>query len=455
MRLNPEIQRNLWLEFSLHRLLAMPVVLALIFFIASKLDSASKITQPFMMVETAAGTLFFLLVKIWGGHKAAESVIEEVNDNTWDFQKLSALSPWDLTVGKLFGGPSYSWYGGAIAYAVAVIAGSFHWSSYETFLFAASLLLDGLLVHATALFTSLIAIQNRNGAHNKMRVLPYHLAGLGLSSIFTSSLLGYGGWINNLNHPNNDIKHLSLTWYGLDFEIMPFMVITSTILLTWLVAGIYWQMRNQMRMRTGPLLWLGFVVFWLAYSAGFEPPASHQWDKAKGILTFLLSLGFLYTIAFQEGWTTVRYRRFLGAWQEKNYGKALEICPRWLLTFPICVALGLWSVVSNFGSPAALFVVALLCFASRDLALLHVFKFNPSNRRPEKTAFFYMAIAYVLLPFLFGVLHFYHGLALFLPDVTHGDTDHLLDSTFSGALQALVVIYLAFQRWFRFGAKTE
>ena len=286
MRLNPEIQRNLWLEFSLHRLLAMPIVLMLIFFIASKLDGGSKMTQPFMMVETAGGALFFLLVKIWGGHKAAEAVIEEVNDNTWDFQKLSALSPWDLTVGKLFGGTSYAWYGGMIAYAVAVVAGSFHWSPYELFLFAASLLLDGLIVHATALFTSLIAIQNRNGAHNKMRVLPYHLAGLGVSSIFAASFFRNGGWLNDWHHPDNPITHLRLAWYGMDFDIIPFMIVTSAILLAWLVAGIYWQMRNQMRMRTGPWLWLGFVIFWLVYSAGFEPPAAHQPNKVIGCYNF-------------------------------------------------------------------------------------------------------------------------------------------------------------------------
>src|SRR4051812_6191928 len=118
LQLNSEIRRNLWLEFSAHRLIAMPVGLSLIFYVADKLDESKGLAahNPHASLAITAGTLYFLLVKIWGGHKAAEAVIEEVNDNTWDFQKLSALSPAQLTLGKLFGGTSYSWYGGLMAY---------------------------------------------------------------------------------------------------------------------------------------------------------------------------------------------------------------------------------------------------------------------------------------------------------------------------------------------------
>ena len=104
MRINPEIRRNIWLEFSLHRAIAMPLVLGVVFYIASQTFSG---IPPYRNLASASGLVFFLLVKVWGGHKAAESVIDEVNDNTWDFQKLSALSPWSLTFGKLFGSTIY------------------------------------------------------------------------------------------------------------------------------------------------------------------------------------------------------------------------------------------------------------------------------------------------------------------------------------------------------------
>src|SRR6201999_1389879 len=99
-----------------HRAIAMPIVLGVIFYIASQLYLGSKESE----VGSATTGIFFLLVKIWGGHKAADSVLDEVNDNTWDFQKLSALSPWSLAFGKLFGSSIYCWYGGLIAFAVAV-----------------------------------------------------------------------------------------------------------------------------------------------------------------------------------------------------------------------------------------------------------------------------------------------------------------------------------------------
>ena len=60
--MNPELQRNLWLEFSWHRLVVMPCVLALIFL------CAALGTQPNSDVGvTTTGLLLFIgLAGFWG-----------------------------------------------------------------------------------------------------------------------------------------------------------------------------------------------------------------------------------------------------------------------------------------------------------------------------------------------------------------------------------------------------
>ena len=104
MRLNPELQRYVWLEFSLQRLIVMPLVLAVILYISS--SGTSNVASN---IAYCAMFLFVVLIGLWGGNKAAASVIEEVNDNTWDFQRLSSVSPVSLMFGKLFGSTIYCW----------------------------------------------------------------------------------------------------------------------------------------------------------------------------------------------------------------------------------------------------------------------------------------------------------------------------------------------------------
>jgi hypothetical protein len=107
---NPELRRYAWLELSTHRLVALPLVLAIIFFVADQMKGA-------MAVASAAVFIYVLLIAMWGGHKAAEAMLDEINDNTWDYQRLSALSPDSLAIGKLVGSTLYTWYGGLLCLA--------------------------------------------------------------------------------------------------------------------------------------------------------------------------------------------------------------------------------------------------------------------------------------------------------------------------------------------------
>ncbi|HEU0264151.1 MAG TPA: hypothetical protein VFR01_00325, partial [Geobacterales bacterium] len=95
---NPEFRRNLWLEMTPYRLVGMPLVLAPLFYLVGKInDFDSK-----SLVGTAV-SLYFILAILWGTRLASEAVLSEIRDQTWDSQRLSAISPWQMTWGKLFG----------------------------------------------------------------------------------------------------------------------------------------------------------------------------------------------------------------------------------------------------------------------------------------------------------------------------------------------------------------
>ena len=116
--MNPEFKRNLWLEMSPSRLAIMPGVLALIGLLVYVLNP----DDPQRSLFVAFSVLFVGLTVGWGSLLVVSSINNEVSERTWDQQRLSALSPWDMAWGKLFGSAAYAWYGGLLCALVAVVA---------------------------------------------------------------------------------------------------------------------------------------------------------------------------------------------------------------------------------------------------------------------------------------------------------------------------------------------
>src|SRR5262245_22938309 len=117
--MNPELRRNLWLEFSTHRVIAVPVVIAL----GILLIKASGGKDTLETIAGFAGMGYAAMVLLWGTQLAGMSVIEEAQSRTWDAQRMSAIGPWAMTWGKLVGAPSFTWYGGCILLALFVLTG--------------------------------------------------------------------------------------------------------------------------------------------------------------------------------------------------------------------------------------------------------------------------------------------------------------------------------------------
>ncbi|MGD8642238.1 MAG: hypothetical protein PVG89_16490, partial [Gammaproteobacteria bacterium] len=118
--MNPEFQRNVWLELTPHRVVSMPAVLVAVFFLVY-LIAGDRYPDP---LRITAMTIFFLLTLLWGSRLAGEALVNEVQDRTWDQQRMSSISPWSMSWGKLFGSTVFTWYGAAIcllAYFIAAI----------------------------------------------------------------------------------------------------------------------------------------------------------------------------------------------------------------------------------------------------------------------------------------------------------------------------------------------
>ena len=158
--MNPELRRNLWLQFSAIRLVLAPVVigaiLALTWLVADR---------EWRGVAQVGEAIYSLLILLWGTRRAADLVAEEIAGGTWDGQRMSALGAWQMSWGKLLGGTSYVWYCAGLAFLAQVIAqwldGTAPWAPGQ-WTNLLQLLGAGALAQAVAMLVSLalLAIGN-------------------------------------------------------------------------------------------------------------------------------------------------------------------------------------------------------------------------------------------------------------------------------------------------------
>ncbi|HEX4534921.1 MAG TPA: hypothetical protein VH000_11865, partial [Rhizomicrobium sp.] len=258
--MNPEFRRNLWLELTPRRAILMAVILALIF-VAVAL-SGGKDYLP----SSAAETLYYLIVVFWGSRNAALSVVGEIRDRTWDSQRLSSITPGAMTWGKLFGATIYNWFGGAICLALMFAYTLSHHGTAAAVIDLFYFLEIGVIAQAAAMLASLAAV-NRGQKHSRFEIFLYQLAGLlaALAVFYVWQAADPEG-MARLGAPLTD----TIVWWGQPFPPRGFLLASLALFTAWVLVGCYREMRTELKMPNGSLVWLGFLVFIGLYIAGFD-----------------------------------------------------------------------------------------------------------------------------------------------------------------------------------------
>jgi len=385
--MNAELQRHLWLEFSAHRLIATPLLIALVALLVLVISDGGL--AP---VAMAAGYGFLGLVVLWGTHNAAESILEEVRARTWDTQRMSSIGPWAMTWGKLAGATSFTWYGGAMCLAVFVVAGvgRLEIAVLKT---AAVMLAGSLLLHAMALNVALIGSR---------RAVAQRAPGGLLFFLFALVLLGPSiGLVT-------EAKGV-LLWWGLQFPHIDFVLASLIVFAAWAVFGAYRSMCGELQSRTLPWALAAFLVFMALYLAGFfalGPKRTLGPLEAVLVCGLGVSVAAEYFLLFAERIGPMTLRRLLAHAERRHWRRALEDLPGW----PIALAMALACATCMFLLPAGESAAPLAkiggaglgvaLFALRDAALLHIFAFARQPRRVEAVTLLYLALLYWLIPAL-------------------------------------------------------
>lgn len=393
--INPEFRRNLWLELSPQRLVLMPTVLGVIAALAFFLSQDSN---PAKVLLAVFATLGFLLVGAWGSFTALASINSEVAEHTWDQQRLSALSPWQMAWGKLLGANIYPWFGGLICAAVVLISGLVEGSNPARVM---RLLLSGIVgclalhcwIMASRLHTMDVHAAGNNSALIKRLFGIYVLLQI-LPGVFFLLIGQYFG------------DHASATgWWGLQLSFSSLCLLMACLMLALGLLALWRTMSAQLMVRTTPWAWtLGCTATGLIV-AGFAngPQTRFLWPALVASVAWVAT----YFALFTEKNNGMVWRAVVFYVQQGSWKRMLQTLPLWPVSWLLAVLFALlYTLFTRLSAHSvaserilALHISAyqvlwmLVLHALRDAGIYLFFAWRNTQRKPLGMAL----LTYVML----------------------------------------------------------
>ena len=390
--MNPELQRNLWLELTTRRATMMFAVPSLIFLAAASVAGTEGVAR-------AAEYLFYGLVIIWGSRESAQSIVGEIRDRTWDSQRLSALTPFTMTCGKLLGATAYTWVGGLYCLVILLLLTGASRGAGAALFDLGYFVSLGLMAQTTALFTSLLAVRRRQ-AHSRFEIFLYQMAGI------IAAWIAWWVWQRILRDDAVLGHQQTILWWNTAIDGRSFFLVSLQLFLIWAFVGCYRLMRIELQARNTPLVWAGFLAFLTVYLAGFQDLGTFD-GQSIGITgqRFLVAACVLacltYGAVLFEPKDRVLYRWLLEAWSKRRFKDALTRAQGWMIAYAACFVVTFAAAI-DLRNTLSLTLLSGLGFVTRDIAIFLFFPLLPGQRRGDLAAVVTLMVLYVVLPQLLG-----------------------------------------------------
>lgn len=447
---NPELTRNIWQELTLQRLLVIPIILFLLFM----LTKYSVTEAGFPKRLTINSFIAFVLVGFfWGIKQVNDSLAEEFTNGTWDSQRMSGLSAMQLVMGKLFGGAIIVWYILFFLLGAFVYANMLHGklSLGLTVQWICGLVFLTIVAHGLTL-SSLLAVwrkQDHQATKNIRFAIVIPILG---SGIFTYICVAFFMEAFRYGVP----KNADVNWFFCKLNLFTVFLVAILSMACWVIIGTWQQMRSELRFSTKPWWWLGFLVFWMIFLAGFMNNdlgsffSRERWKIYTSIcLTCVVST--VYLQIFFAPKDSMFWLRFLDAFKQKNTKAIGNLFPAWLTSFIVMLVLAvalIVMIVSDKNQEGLYFVIALVFFVLRDVLLAVWLNLSKGAKRADAAWVFYLLVLYLLLPGLVSQVFSSGSEQLFLPYLpsrfsANGNAWFIL----SPIIQAIVMMVMVSMRW--------
>jgi hypothetical protein len=425
---NPELKRNAWLELKSNRILAMLGLIALAFVIATTTVDKDYLKFEEVLMNTALFILY-LITGVWGSKNAADAVADEINQKTWDRQRMSGQSPLTLTIGKIFGPTLLQWIGGLSAMLVYFCAALFSENIGESCINGLIYIALVLLMNLSALLFSLLTITGSTQS-------AFSHAKINTTLFFILSVIGVG-WISFYLAALGEEKG-AISWYGLIWNNLT-ILISLLIFIGWCCIGIHQNLRKELQYRNSQNYWLAFLVFTGFYFYGFTsnfPIYSEDYSNTTYIAPEIYGLNAVYYhlalvslvfflltqfLLLFERPSENDYTLFLQAFRKGKFIKAWQNAPLWfsvvaslILSLLLLFALQISGLVQlplifrqleilQFQHNFAWSYLAIVFLVLRDIFITRTLLYRSKYKNKLLSIALYYALIYWAVPLLFMI----------------------------------------------------
>lgn len=282
MKQNAEFVRNLWLQISPTRLISAVAVIALV---VTVVFFAIDTTPWEVLVGVASAALTFVLI-VWGATAARATVKDEIRSNTWNQQRMSALTPWQITWGKLFGGTAYVWWISLIVLALWSAARVMTHDALDLHVSVLTWIAGGIAVHAVAMIA---AVGFRSADGSRIEEIPVGMLVVAVLVLTQSAV------------PFLLLRDQGSTWHNLRLSHPQAMLLLTTPFALWAVVGVHRSIQREMQETLLPwALPLALLSFGFLF-AGFIPTYGIVESVLLGaIVSFALTAALAWAAFFTE-----------------------------------------------------------------------------------------------------------------------------------------------------------
>lgn len=374
--------------------------------------SVAKTTRSWPDYLSAVTAMQFNMLVFYGALCTAKAVTQEKAERTWDFQRLTPLSSFEIAAGKFLGAPVFPWFLFACMLPAAFLPLLFSSETYGLFLSRFSL---GLTCALLAMAAGLLASSYDDTGGSGIGQLSGPLVGLtgiimlNMSFRFAGTALENGeSWVYYYG------SHLGPVG-GLLFTAGSFLAFAA-----WAFLGARCRIGGDLLERRRAWRLPAFIIFTALYVNGFEHGSAGRGDMPFTAL--ILAVLAAVIAAFLSPERGEYWRRWL---KGENPARRLDDAPAWMkgsaAVFAAAAALYLVYGTGADGPvrPYARLYAILPLFMLRDLLFLQWCRFSAS-RRPEMMALAYLAMAYALPAVVLGPTGLKEHLPYFVPYVHDG-----------------------------------
>ncbi len=394
---NPELRRNLRIELSSKRLVTATIITTVFALIV-----LPSLTERRPAFGSAYITLYLTAI-LWsqritltlgGAISCWRAVRRERELNTFDYQRITRLSPLELAIGKLFGAPALAYFVTLCLVPPAVISAAGSSGVAVEFLARSYVLLftGALVIHAFALMIS--TISDKGGMSS------------GLLLLTLLQVLPVIGWLFVLDARSSAPSAGAaspLSFYGIAFPATFLWTSLELGFAAWFLLAVVRNIKLGLEAMQLFTVWegLGFAAYCNFVWIGFYPwrTASRVNSAGAGAL-LLLSVAFLYAVVIGVLRSRELVRRGL-----REVTAVLSGSARWLgpigsfavgaaLTEIVIVMLAAQYSPAESGAPTSHDLFLVLYFAAwmaRDLFYLQWMKIRPVPSSLRK-AFLYLGV---------------------------------------------------------------